>query len=209
MKLALFGATGFSGRVVLDEALARKHEVVALVRDPASLDVRDDRLTVMRGDALARTDVDACLSGVDAVVHCLGVGGKGNGAATTLVSDSVALVLASMEAQRVRRIVCMSNVGAGGSGYWLVNRVIVPLFVRWLPPLVDDKDRMEALLRASATEWVSARFPNIRPGPAAPIRTSPDGKGISMNITTTSVANFMLDQLAGDKFVRSTPSVSN
>lgn len=209
MKLALFGATGFSGRVVLGEALARNHEVVALVRDPAALDIRDDRLTPIRGDALSQADVDACLSDVDAVVHCLGVGGKGNGAPTTLVSDSVALVLKAMESQRVRRIVCMSNVGAGGSGYWFVNRVLVPMFVRWLPPLVDDKDRMEALLRASSAEWVSARFPNIRPGPARPIKTSPDGKRISMNITTSSVAAFMLDQLIDDAFLRSTPSVSN
>ena len=209
MKLALFGATGFSGRVVLEEALSRNHEVVALVREPAALDVDDDRLTVMRGDALEQADVDRCIAGVDAVVHCLGVGGKGNGAPTTLVSDSVALVLKSMGTHGVRRIVCMSNVGAGGSGYWLVNRVIVPLFVRWLVPLVDDKDHMEALLRESSAEWISARFPNIRPGPAQPIKTSPDGKRISMNITTGSVANFLLDQLDDDTFVRSTPSVSN
>jgi putative NADH-flavin reductase len=209
VKLALFGATGFSGRVVLEEALARGHEVAALVRDPATLDLRDERLEVRRGDALVRADVEACLHEADAVVHCLGVGGKGNGTPTTLVSDSVELVLEAMEAKSVRRIVCMSNVGAGGSGYWLVNRVIVPLFVRWLPPLVEDKDRMEALLRASSAEWISARFPNIRPGPARPIKTSPDGKGISMNITTSSVAAFMLDQLDDDTFVRATPSVSN
>ena len=209
MKLALFGATGFTGRVVLEEALARDHDVVALVRDPSTLGIRHDRLTIVRGNALDPQDVDACLADVDAVVHCLGVGGKGDGRPTTLVSDSVAVVLKAMQTHDVRRIVCMSNVGAGGSGPWLVNRVIVPMFVRWLVPLVEDKDRMEALLRTSSAEWISVRLPGIEPGPAKPIKTSDDGKGLSMSITAGSVAAFMLDAVDSDAFVRRTPSVSN
>lgn len=51
MKLALFGATGHIGRAILDEALARGHEVTAIVRDPARLDATHPRLRVATGDA--------------------------------------------------------------------------------------------------------------------------------------------------------------
>jgi putative NADH-flavin reductase len=51
MKLALFGATGHIGRTILDEALARGHEVTAIVRDPARLDARHPNLRVSTGDA--------------------------------------------------------------------------------------------------------------------------------------------------------------
>src|SRR6187431_1892189 len=37
MKIALIGATGFIGQHLLTEALARKHQVTALVRNPAKL----------------------------------------------------------------------------------------------------------------------------------------------------------------------------
>jgi uncharacterized protein YbjT (DUF2867 family) len=209
VKIALFGATGFTGRVVITEALARGFEVVALVRDPKALDLQHERLRVIRGDALVQRDVDNSVAGVDAVLHCLGVGGKGNGKQTTLVSNSVALILKAMENHGVRRIVCMSNVGAGGSGPWLVKRVVVPLFLRWLTPLIEDKDRMEAILQASRAEWVAVRLPNIVLGPTRPIKTSADGKGISLSITTTSVAHFLLDQLEENAYLRATPSVSN
>jgi len=50
MHIALFGATGHIGHAILDEALARGHEVTAVVRDPARLDLRHDRLKLVTGD---------------------------------------------------------------------------------------------------------------------------------------------------------------
>ncbi|MEW9570793.1 NAD(P)-dependent oxidoreductase [Rhodanobacter sp. Si-c] len=50
MQIALFGATGHLGRAILDEALARGHEVTAVVRDPGRLDLRHDRLRIVAGD---------------------------------------------------------------------------------------------------------------------------------------------------------------
>lgn len=50
MKLVLFGATGHLGQGILDEALARGHEVIAVVRDASRLPQRHDRLTVVTGD---------------------------------------------------------------------------------------------------------------------------------------------------------------
>ena len=209
MKIALFGATGFSGRAVLRTALAEGHVVRALVRDPSRLAVHEGSLEVIQGDALSLDPVRETLKGVDVVVHCLGVGGKGTGQPTTLVSDSVSLVLTAMQELGVSRIVCMSNVGAGGSGTWLANRVVIPLFVRWLRPLIDDKDRMEALLAESPLDWVSVRLPNIVEGPEAPVQTSADGRGLSLSITTGSVARVLLDQATTGPVDGPTPSVSN
>ena len=80
------------------------------------------------GSPTSLADVEACVRGADVVIHCLGVGGKGDGKPTTLISDSVKAALTAMQKHGVPRIVCMSNVGTGGSGLWLVNRVLVPPF---------------------------------------------------------------------------------
>jgi hypothetical protein len=109
----------------------------------------------------------------------------------------------------VPRIVCMSNVGAGGSGTWFANRIVIPLFLRWLQPILDDKDRMEAALRASRVEWVSVRLPNIVEGPERPLRVSQDGRGIGLSITAASTARFLLEQVTSSEWVRSAPSISN
>lgn len=39
MRLAVFGATGGTGRQLVEQALAQGHEVTAVVRDPARLPV--------------------------------------------------------------------------------------------------------------------------------------------------------------------------
>jgi uncharacterized protein YbjT (DUF2867 family) len=208
MKLAILGATGLTGGLVLEQALAAGLEVVCLVRDPARLTPRHPRLTVIGGSPVVREDVEACVRGADAVIHCLGIGGRGDGKPTTLISDSVTVVLAAIARLGVPRIVCMSNVGAGGSGTWLANRVVIPLFLRWLKPIIADKDRMEAALRASAAEWVSVRLPNIVDGPERPVRVSADGRGIGLSITAASAARFLLARASGGDFLRETPSVS-
>jgi NAD(P)H-binding len=82
MKLALFGATGLTGPSVLREALARGHHVQVLARTPEAITTSHERLTVLRGDALNVAEVEACVAGCDAVLHCLGVGGRGDGKPT-------------------------------------------------------------------------------------------------------------------------------
>ena len=209
MKLAVFGATGLTGGLVVSQALEQGDEVTALVRDPSRVSLNHQRLTVLGGSPTAPDDVERCVRGADAVLHCLGIGGKGDGRPTTLVSDSVNVVLAAMAKHAVPRIVCMSNVGAGGSGTWFANRVVIPLFLRWLRPIVEDKDRMEAELRASSVEWVSVRLPNIVEGPEQPLRISKDGRGIGLSITAASTARFLLQQVTSSEWVRSAPSISN
>jgi uncharacterized protein YbjT (DUF2867 family) len=209
MKLAIYGATGLTGGLVLSQALEQGHEVTALVRDPSRVSLRHPRLTVLGGSAIAPDDVERCVRGADVVIHCLGIGGKGDGQPTTLISDSVKAALAAMAKHGVARIVCMSNVGAGGSGTWFANRIVIPLFLRWLLPILEDKDRMEAALRASSVEWVSVRLPNIVEGPEKPIRVSSDGRGIGLSITAASTGRFLLARATGTDFLGATPSISN
>jgi uncharacterized protein YbjT (DUF2867 family) len=209
MKLALFGATGLTGGLVLAQALEQGHEVTVLVRDPSRVSLSHPRLTVLGGSPIKPDDVERCVSAAEVVIHCLGIGGKGDGRPTTLVSDSVRVVLEAMARQGVPRIVCMSNVGAGGSGTWFANRVVVPLFLRWLRPIIDDKDRMEAALRASDVAWVSVRLPAVVSGPERPLRISKDGRGIGLSVTAASTARFLIDQVTSSEWVNATPSISH
>ncbi|MFC4764593.1 NAD(P)-dependent oxidoreductase [Dyella koreensis] len=78
MKIALFGATGHIGQGILDEALSRGYDVVAVVRDPARLPQKNAKLTVVTGDVSnASTWLDA-VHGADAVVASLSARRDGN-----------------------------------------------------------------------------------------------------------------------------------
>jgi hypothetical protein len=68
MKIAIIGASGFVGAPIAAEALARGHEVTAIVRDISKLPPHPR----LRGFAANATDVDAlaeALSGHDAAIH--------------------------------------------------------------------------------------------------------------------------------------------
>ena len=208
-RIAVFGATGLTGGLVVQQALAQGHAVVALVRDPGKVPLKHANLRVIGGSPTAIADVERCVQGADAVIHCLGIGGKGDGRSTTLISDSVKAVLTAMQRHGVPRIVCMSNVGAGGSGTWVANRLVIPLFLRWLLPIIEDKNRMEAALRASSVEWVSVRLPNIVEGPDRPLRVSADGRGTGLSISAESAARFILEQLGSHEHLRASPSISH
>jgi uncharacterized protein YbjT (DUF2867 family) len=209
MRILVFGASGLTGGIVVDSALKRGNQVLVLTRDASKFSHRHPNLQVMQGSAFSMSDIEAALDGVDAVIHCLGIGGKGQGSSTTVVSASVKATLDAMKNKSVRRIVCMSNVGAGNSGTWFYNRVVLPVFLRWLKPIIEDKNRMEAALKSSSLDWVSVRLPNIVSGPAKKIRSSQDGKGIGISITAESTAEFLLQQVSENIWLRRTPSISN
>ena len=208
-RIAVFGATGLTGGLVVRQALAQGHEVVALARDPGSVTLQHPSLRVIGGSPISVTDVERCVQGADAVIHCLGIGGKGDGKPTSLISDSVQFVLTTMQDHGVPRIVCMSNIGAGDSGTWFANRIVIPLFLRWLIPIIEDKNRMESALCASPVDWVSVRLPNIVAGAYKPIRASADGRGIGFSITAESAARFLLEQVSSDRYLRQVTCISN
>ncbi|KUJ65951.1 3-beta hydroxysteroid dehydrogenase [Streptomyces albus subsp. albus] len=90
-KIALFGANGTIGRRVLAEALARGHQVTAVVRDPAALDLSHPELTKVTGDVLDAESVRAAARGQDVVVSAVG-GGDGPGHQKLIPSAARVLV---------------------------------------------------------------------------------------------------------------------
>ena len=72
MRVAVFGASGRTGRPLVEQALARGHEVRALARDPSRLRVGHERLVVIRGDVLDAAKVEEAVAGTDAVLSALG-----------------------------------------------------------------------------------------------------------------------------------------
>lgn len=66
-KIAIIGATGRAGSQLLEEALRRGHNVVAIVRDPSRLQGRPG-VTVKALDATDSHALQTAVSGVDAVL---------------------------------------------------------------------------------------------------------------------------------------------
>ncbi len=72
MTFLVFGATGQTGRHFTSLALERGHEVRAVARNPAKLNLTHPDLEVRQGSVTDALDLNELLEGVDAVVAMLG-----------------------------------------------------------------------------------------------------------------------------------------
>jgi putative NADH-flavin reductase len=213
MKLVIFGATGFSGQAIMKLALSKGIQVTVLVRNKSAITIQNENLTVIQGNVLDSNDVKKALEHQDAVIQCLGVGGKGDGKPTTFISDATKIIVEEMEKQQIKRLIAMSNVGAGNSlafQHWFFTKIILPYFMKWLKVIIDDKNRMEPIIMNSELDWTIVRCPNIVDKPAkGTCNATLDGKGLKLSITLPDLSKFMVDQLKETAFIKQAPSVSN
>src|SRR3989442_8082572 len=113
MLLLIIGATGGTGRELVKQALERGHQVTAFVRTPARLRLAHERLTVVRGDVLDRSSVEAAVPGHDAVLSALGH--KRWFYPTRIFSPGTANILGGIGAFGVRRVGCGASPRLGES----------------------------------------------------------------------------------------------
>ena len=213
MKLVIFGATGFSGQVILKLALSKGFQVTVLVRNKSAITIQNENLTVIQGNVLDRNDVKKALEHQDAVIQCLGVGGKGDGKPTTFISDATKIIVEEMEKQQIKKLIAMSNVGAGNSlafQPWFFTKIVLPYFMKWLKVIIDDKNRMEPIIMNSELDWTIVRCPNIvDKTPKGNVHATLDGKGLKLSVTLDDMAEFIMHQLSDSASSRQAPSVSN
>jgi putative NADH-flavin reductase len=207
MKVLILGATGSIGRHLVPQTLALGHEVTALVRDPSKLEARSERLRVVAGDALDPVAVDAAVRGQEAVIFSLGR--SNHRAPTTMFSDAIRILIHAMETHGVRRLVCITGIGAGdsrGHGGFLYDKIIFPWFTK---ETYADKDRQEALIRESSLDWIIVRPASFNNGPQrGNLRAVTDLKNVTIrSISRADAAAFVVEQLCSDRYLRKTPLV--
>jgi putative NADH-flavin reductase len=213
MKVTIFGATGFSGQAILADSIKQGHEVTILVRDASKIPIKHQNLTIVEGNVLNPQTVASVLHHQEAVIQCLGVSGKGDGKPTTFISDATKIIVDEMQNQKIKRLIAMSNVGAGNSiafQPWFFTKIILPYFMKWLKVIIEDKNRMEPIIMNSNLDWTIVRCPNIVDKPAkGTCNATLDGKGLKLSITLSDLSKFMVDQLKQTVFIKQAPSVSN
>lgn len=192
MKVAVFGATGGTGRQVVAQAITAGQDVTVLVRDPGRLTTDDARLRVVVGDVAQRDAVDRVVRGQDAVISALGTDRRGP---TTVCTDGVRATLAAMDREGVRRLVAVSAHGVAEShDRSLYSRAV------WVSQVhkMRDKESMERLIRASTVEWTIVRPPALTDGPlTGSYRTGADLTiRLTSRISRADLADFLLREAA-------------
>ena len=205
MNLLIIGATRGIGRQLLEQALGAGHTVTALVRHPQSLTKHHELLTVIEGDILDPQAVFQAVAGQEAVCLTIGIGITFK--PVTVFSQGTRNVLAAMGQHGVRRLICITGIGAGdsrGHGGFLYDRLFHPLLLK---TIYEDKDRQEALIRESDSDWTIVRPGFLTNGPlTGKYRALIDLSGITAGkISRADVAHFMLEELKANRLLNQAP----
>lgn len=209
MVLVVFGATGRTGRHVVEGALQAGYHVVAFTRQRAKAPWRHERVQVIEGDARDPDDVDRAVKGADAVVSVLAPPENRPGRPIT---QAMANIVRSMRAHGVDRLV--ASTGAGVSfpqdDPKLLNKLIgwmVRTFSRYV--YEDMKGAAEQVV-TSELDWTLVRVPVLTDDePKGDIRVGYVGKGTGARLTRRDMAKFILDQVESDKHLHDVPVISN
>jgi len=163
MNVIIFGASGRTGRLIVEQALEKGHMVTAFVRDPtafsngASQSSAHPKLRVATGDALDAAAVADAIAGSQAVVSAIGPRPNEKSA---VCSTSVQNIIAGMKRQGVARLLCITS-SSDFRGF-LFEQIMKPIFLR---RAYEDKERQEAQVFKSGLDWTIVRPGILRDGP--------------------------------------------
>ena len=206
MRLLILGATGPTGRHLVDQALAAGHEVTAFARDAARMDVKHPNLTVASGVATDSRALEGPMVGQDAVLSALGAG---NSLRSDIATRSVAALIPAMRAQGLQRVILLSAFGVGETFEQasVVQRLAYRTLLR---QIFADKAKADAMLRQSGLDWTLVYPTVLTNGPRT--NTYRVGEKLAMKampkISRADVAVFMLAQLSAAEWLRRTAVIS-
>lgn len=151
MKVAIIGATGFVGRRVVDEALARGIQVTAIARQKKELPEHAN-LTVALGDVADTAWLAGQLRGQDAVISAYNPGwGEDNLYEKTI--RGAQQILTAVEQAGVKRLLVVGGAGSleVAPGVELVDTPQFPENIR--PGAQAVRDLRNKLRNESALDW--------------------------------------------------------
>ena len=200
MKILLLGMTGRTGNEIAKLALQDKHQVTALVRTPEKVELKDENLSITKGDVTVKEDVERAMKDADVVISALNTDG-----ADTL-TKSMPLIIDAMNAEGIKRIITIGTAG-------ILQSRVEPDVLRYqsseskrkLTRAAEEHHKTYLLLEGSNLDWTVV-CPTYLPDGEAVGDCREERDFLPENgakITTGDTALFVYKQLESDKYIKS------
>lgn len=202
MKIVVFGASGKTGTLITEQALAKGHQVTAYVRRTGALVQQHPNLKVVTGALNDTGKLKEAISGADACVSALG--GDSLIKHSPEITSGIDTIVSLMEQEGVKRLVYLSSIGAGESRK--IMRPLIRFFIADIMlrvPLADHTAN-ENRIEKSMLQWTLVRPAGLTNGPKT--GRLKHGKSIAVlngnpQISRANVASFIIEQLSDSSYI--------
>lgn len=205
VRVAVLGASGATGRLLVDELVRRGHDVVVLTRTAGPADFAGAAWVV--GDARDPAALSELVAGADVVMSALGPR-RGD---ARLHREVAPLLVAAMRAAGVRRFIGVSGAGidAPGDRKSRRDRVISTVLQRVGGQSVEDKAVELQVWASSDLDWTLVRAPRLTNAPASGrVQHSAAESPRRTSISRADLAVFLADLTGQADYVQQAPLVA-
>ena len=199
MKVVVLGASGAVGRLIVQQAVAQGHQVVAVARGAVDVGELKGRVVVEQGSLTDVAFLGRVIAGADVVFSALGLRLKGLAPWNTpevsdFLDQSTAAIVTAMKTVGVRRAIVVSSSGIGDSADQLPGFFKVFIKVTAMRHVWPALNRMEEAWAKSGLDVTFIRPTGLTDGPATGhIKEAPKLVG-QAQIARADVAAFMLQE---------------
>ncbi|MFD0794465.1 NAD(P)-dependent oxidoreductase [Mucilaginibacter litoreus] len=206
-QVALIGGTGKAGKYLLKQLLSVGYKVKLLHRKPDKVTINHPLLKIVKGNARNYHNLSDLFTGCHAVLSCLGQPlGE-----SSIFSDATLNILKAMEANAISRYICIAGLNVDTP---FDRKGHAATFgTKWMyenyPVTTTDRQREYELLSASDTDWTMVRLPLIIQTDETSVINVDLTDCPGNEISATSLALFIIEQLKSRKFIKKAPFIAN
>lgn len=210
MKLAIFGATGQTGKQLVKQALIKGDKVTSYVRNPLKLNINHECLTIIHGELTEKTAIEHAVFGADAVISVLGPRGDSKSKPITRGMQNIIL---AMKKHNIRRLIISSTLSLSDPEDLpdFKSRVLINLVKLINRSAYEEIINVGKVVQNSNLDWTIIRLSLLNNNPkSGKVKVGYLGKKeIGLKISRADIADFMLKQVHDTKYIGKAPVISN
>lgn len=215
-RILIFGATGRTGSLILEEALNQGYKLNCLLRNPKNIKRTHENLKIFQGSPQYLPDLENAIHGCTTVISSLNISRKTDfpwsslRTPPTFLSEVAKNILEASKTNRIERLIVCSAWGVSET------KKDIPWWFKWLIEnsnigiAYKDHERQENRIKSSGLNWTIVR-------PTGLTNFKRERKIIEsfnnipkpkLTISRINVARYIVNAISKKALIRKTPVIS-
>lgn len=208
-KIAVIGGTGKAGKYLVNQLIQRGFDLKLLLRNPETFSIQNPLIEIIKGNVNDYDTVLSLIADCQAVISALGLGQPAS--EKSIFSQAVNNILKAMQESGIQRYIVMTGIN--------VNTLFdkkspkTQFATDWMytnyPISTADRQKEYDILLSSNIDWTLVRLPLIEQTDEVSNIQISLKDCVGDKISATNLANFLINQLTDNQYVKQSPFISN